>query len=52
MAANIKLDDLVKIINSLWPKRKKNKFVVFTGGEPILQLDSNLIKKLKATDLK
>ena len=42
-----KLDDLVKIMNSLWPKRKKNKFVVFTGGEPILQLDSNLIKKIK-----
>ncbi len=41
-----KLGDLVKIINSLWPKRKKNKFVVFTGGEPILQLDSSLIKKI------
>ena len=42
-----KLDNLVKKINSLWPKQKKNKFVVFTGGEPILQLDNNLIKKIK-----
>ncbi len=42
-----KLNNLIKIINSLWPKRKKNKFVVFTGGEPILQLDNNLIKKIK-----
>ena len=47
-----KLGDLVKIINSLWPKRKKNKFVVFTGGEPILQLDSNLIKKIKSYGFK
>ena len=32
-----KLGDLVKIINSLWPKKEKNKFVVFTGGELTLQ---------------
>ena len=42
-----KMDNLVKKINSLWPKQKKNKFVVFTGGEPILQLDDNLIRKIK-----
>ena len=45
-----KLDDLVKIINSLWPKRKKNKFVVLTGGEPLLQVDSSLIKQLHEHD--
>lgn len=26
---------------------KKNKFIVFTGGEPLLQLDTYLIKEIK-----
>ena len=40
---------LVEAMQGLWPdNQKKNKFVVFTGGEPILQLDSNLIKKIKS----
>ncbi len=39
--------ELVKKINDLWPKNKKNKLVVFTGGEPLLQLDSKIIKNIK-----
>lgn len=38
---------LVKKIVSLWPKLKRNRFIVFTGGEPLLQLDNKLIKKVK-----
>lgn len=35
-------------INSHWPKSKQlNKFIVFTGGEPLLQLDKELIKILR-----
>ena len=47
-----KLNNLIKIINSLWPKNKNNKFIVFTGGEPVLQLDNNLIKKIKSCGFK
>ena len=39
-------------IASLWPKNKRNKFIVFTGGEPLLQLDSSLIKKIKSKGFK
>ncbi len=41
------LKELIKIICSLWPKNKKHKFIVFTGGEPLLQLNKVLIKSLK-----
>ena len=41
------LEKLTEKILSLWPNNKKNKFIVFTGGEPLLQLDNLLIKKLK-----
>ncbi len=37
---------LVNHILSFW-ESKENPFVVFTGGEPLLQLDDNLVKKLK-----
>lgn len=37
---------LAKIINSLWPKNQPNKYVVCTGGEPMLQLDDDLIDAL------
>ena len=40
-------EDLVKKIMSLWPKSQSRKFIVFTGGEPLLQLDSELINTLK-----
>lgn len=39
--------DLAKAINDFWPLNHENKFVVFTGGEPGLQLDSTLIKALQ-----
>ncbi len=42
-----KLEKLVTKITSLWPKYKRNRFIVFTGGEPLLQLDNQLIKKIK-----
>ena len=42
-----KLEELVTKVTSLWPKFKRNRFVVFTGGEPLLQLDNELIKKIK-----
>ena len=41
------LEELVTKIASLWPKFKRNRFVVFTGGEPLLQLDNKLIEKIK-----
>ena len=37
---------LANKINDTW-KGKGNKFVVFTGGEPALQLDENLVKEVK-----
>ena len=42
---------LVEAMQSLWPNnQKKNKFVVLTGGEPLLQVDSSLIKQLHEHD--
>ncbi|MFT5260010.1 MAG: 7-carboxy-7-deazaguanine synthase [Saprospiraceae bacterium] len=42
-------DALADEIDSYWPKSAQGvPYVVFTGGEPLLQLDSNLIEKLKA----
>lgn len=38
-------DDLAARVDSLWP-RGGNKFVVCTGGEPLLQLDAPLIDAL------
>jgi 7-carboxy-7-deazaguanine synthase len=36
-------NELATRINSLWPKGYKYQYVVFTGGEPLLQLDTTLI---------
>ena len=42
---------LAEAMQSLWPNnQKKNKFVVLTGGEPLLQVDSSLIKQLHEHD--
>ena len=42
---------LVEAMQGLWPdNQKKNKFVVLTGGEPLLQVDSSLIKQLHEHD--
>ena len=43
--------DLTKKILSQWPSESTgNKFVVFTGGEPLLQLDKNLIEALHSNE--
>jgi 7-carboxy-7-deazaguanine synthase len=42
-------DELAAVINSLWPADyPANKYVVFTGGEPLLQLDAALIASMHA----
>ena len=42
-------DTLADLIDSLWPATyTKSKFVVFTGGEPLLQLDEALIASMHA----
>lgn len=48
-------DDLAKKIVSYWPASESESavakpYVVFTGGEPLLQLDRTLIKALQALD--
>ncbi|WP_153098821.1 7-carboxy-7-deazaguanine synthase [Paraburkholderia hayleyella] len=40
--------DLVALIASLWPAGEGHRFVVCTGGEPMLQLDAALIDALHA----
>ena len=40
-------ESLSQKLFSLWPTGQKNPFVVFTGGEPLLQLDAALINELK-----
>ncbi len=43
---------LASSINSHWPNdnRSKGKFVVLTGGEPLLQVDGSLVGALHAQD--
>lgn len=42
-------DKLAQLIDSLWPSTyTASKFVVFTGGEPLLQLDEAIIKSMHA----
>ena len=42
-------DQLARTIDSLWPQAfAANKYVVFTGGEPLLQLDEALIAAMHA----
>jgi 7-carboxy-7-deazaguanine synthase len=42
-------DELAAVINGLWPAvYPANKYVVFTGGEPLLQLDDALIASMHA----
>jgi len=42
------LEELTKLLLSLWPKNHSEPFVVFTGGEPALQLTSALCSSLHA----
>ena len=39
--------DLAEIVNSLWPNANGNKYIVCTGGEPLLQLDEQLVDAFK-----
>ena len=39
--------DLVTHLLSFWENKEVSPFIVFTGGEPLLQLDSDLVKELK-----
>lgn len=42
-------DEVAQAINQLWPvKYTASKYVVFTGGEPLLQLDKPLIDSMHA----
>lgn len=41
-------DALATAVSTLWPSDAPNRFVVCTGGEPLLQLDSPLIDALHA----
>jgi 7-carboxy-7-deazaguanine synthase (Cx14CxxC type) len=38
--------ELAKNANEMWPADANNKFIVCTGGEPLLQLDEELIEAL------
>jgi len=39
---------LASLINQQWPEGKSHKYVVLTGGEPLLQVDISLIDSLHA----
>jgi 7-carboxy-7-deazaguanine synthase len=41
-------DALAEAVAALWPRDAGHRFVVFTGGEPLLQLDDALIAAMKA----
>src|SRR4051794_39490898 len=42
-------DDLATAIEAKWPsERKQRRFVVLTGGEPLLQVDAPLVAALHA----
>lgn len=42
-------EDLAKHIDAMWPSSyTASKYVVFTGGEPLLQLDAELIDSIHA----
>ena len=41
-------DHLAAAIEAAWGERRTARFVVLTGGEPLLQVDDNLLAALKA----
>ncbi|WP_370279776.1 7-carboxy-7-deazaguanine synthase [Pontibacterium sp.] len=43
-------ETLVKFLTRLWPKDMTHRYVIFTGGEPALQLDDSLIEACHAAD--
>lgn len=45
-------DGLADAVLAAWPEGQEDRWVVCTGGEPLLQLDTPLIKALKAKGFK
>ncbi len=43
-------NQLADAVHAAWPKDENSKFVVCTGGEPLLQLDEGLVAALRARD--
>src|SRR5262245_32848151 len=41
-------DDLADTIQNVWGESRRDRFVVLTGGEPLLQVDNALIEALHA----
>ena len=46
MGGKYSAPELAEKVNSLWPGNQDNRYVVCTGGEPLLQLDKELIDAL------
>ena len=44
--------DLASAIEAAWGHQRKHRYVVFTGGEPLLQLDASLIETMHRLDFK
>lgn len=42
--------ELANAIDAKWPAEQPNKYVIFTGGEPLLQLNAELIDAMKNID--
>ena len=43
---------LASAIEAAWGHQRKHRYVVFTGGEPLLQLDASLIETMHRLDFK
>ncbi len=43
---NYKAEDLAIVFDRIWDNDNNSKFVVFTGGEPLLQLDQKLVNTI------
>lgn len=43
---------LARVVEAAWPGGAEGRFVVCTGGEPLMQLDAELIKALQARGFK
>lgn len=48
MGGKYSADELADIVLSLWPVQEQQRYVVCTGGEPLLQLDETIIDALHA----
>lgn len=40
-------EDLAASIESVWPSEQPYRYLIFTGGEPLLQLDDDLVAAVK-----